>query len=53
MILDRLYSSAVCVGLGDLEKKEERGRLLMCLYPNGTMALIYQGLGLFIRSDPY
>ena len=29
MILDRLYSSVVCVGLGDLEKKEERGRLLI------------------------
>ena len=36
-----MYSSVVCIGLGDLEKKEERGRLLMCLYPNGIMALIY------------
>ena len=25
VILDRLYSIVVCVGLGDLEKKEERG----------------------------
>ena len=45
MILDRLYSSVVCVGLGNSEKKEEMRRLLMCLHPNGIMALIYVGLG--------
>ena len=53
VILDRLYSSVVCVVLGDLEKKEERGRLLMCLYPNGIIALIYEGLGLCITGDTY
>ena len=53
MILDRVCSSVVCIGLGDLEKKEERGRLLMCLYPSGIMALIYEGLGLYITSDAY
>ena len=53
VILDRLYSSFVCVGSGDLEKKKERGRLLMFLYPNGIMALIYEGLGLYITSDAY
>ena len=46
-----MYSSVVCIGLGELEKKEERGRLLMCLYPNGIMALIHEGLGLHIISD--
>ena len=51
LILERLYSSVVCVGLRDLEKKEERGRLLLCLYPNGNMALILEGLGLYITSD--
>ena len=51
MILDRVYSSVVCIGLGDMEKKEERRRLLMCLYPNGIMALIYEELGLYITSD--
>ena len=53
MILDRVYSSVVCIGSGDLEKKEERGRLLMCLYPNGIMVLIYEGLGLYITSNAY
>ena len=51
VILDGLHSSVVCVGLRDLEKKEERGTLLMCLYPNGIMALIHEGLGLYITSD--
>ena len=53
MILDRVYSSVVCIGLADLKKKKERGRLLMCLYPNGIMALIYKGLGLYITSNAY
>ena len=53
MILNRVYSSVVCIGSGDLEKKEERGRLLMCLYPNGIMALIHKGLGLYITNDTY
>ena len=53
MILDRVYSSVVCIGLGDLEKKEEKERLLMCLYRNGIMALTYEGLGLYITSDTY
>ena len=51
MILDRVYSSVVCIGSGDLEKKEERGRLF--LYPSGIMALVYEGLGLYITSDAY
>ena len=43
----------VCISLGELVKKEERERLLMCLYRNGIMALIYEGLGLYITSDAY
>ena len=27
--------------------------MLMCLYPNGIMALIYEGLGLYITNDAY
>ena len=30
-----------------------RYEVLMCLYPNGIMALIYEGPGLYITSDAY
>ena len=48
-----MFGRMVCVGLGDLEKKEGRWRLLICLYPNGIIALIYEGLDLYITSDTY
>ena len=41
---------------GSLEKKEKWGRLLMCLYGYGIMALmiiIYGGLGLFIARGTH
>ena len=38
-----------------LEKKENWGRLLMCLYQNGIMALttVDEGLGLLMERDSY
>ena len=44
-----------CCLSGSLEKKEERGRFFMCLYPHDIMVLmiVYEGLGLLIARDAY